>query len=701
MSDLTHYRNCHLCEAMCGIEIKTSGETVVSIRGDSQDPFSNGYICPKATALKDLHEDPNRLRSPVKRVGQDWIEISWDEAFELVSDRLLGIRKEHGNDSFGVYLGNPAAHNYGIMIHGIPLIKLLKTKNRFSASSVDQFPHMLVAYWMYGHQFLVPIPDIDRTDHFLILGANPLASNGSLMTVPNVRGRLGEVKKRGKVVVIDPRKSETAQFASEHHFIRPGRDAAFLSAVLNTVFEEELVDLKHLGNLVKNLGPVKDLIKGCSPEMAEGPTGISAVDIRTIARDFANAKKAVCYGRMGVSTQAFGTLCQWLIQVLNIVTGNLDAEGGLLFTLPAFDIVGSPESRKGHRGLWSSRVSGFPEVHGELPAASMAEEILTEGEGQIRTMLTVAGNPVLSTPNGRQLEEALGKLEFMVSIDPYINETTRFADVILPPGSALEHENFDMVFPIFAVRNTVKYSPATLPKGEKNLADWEIMRRLAVKIAEKQGLNPGPEFTPDQVVDMALRAGPYGYKHQLNLSLKTLKKHPHGLDLGALKPCLPGRLQSADSKIELLPPGINEDFARMQSSLQEAHDSQLLLIGRRHLRSNNSWLHNSERLIKGEDRCTLLVNPSDLKRHSLTDGQMVTVRSRVGKLSVRAVASQEMMPGVISLPHGFGHDREGSKLDVAARRPGVSVNDLTDEKLMDPLSGNAAVNGVPVSIGAS
>jgi anaerobic selenocysteine-containing dehydrogenase len=698
MTETTHYRNCHLCEAMCGLEIKVSDGQVQSIRGDEQDPFSGGYICPKASALKDLHEDPNRLRQPVKRTGSEWQQISWDEAFETVADKILGIRKDHGDDSYGVYLGNPAAHNYGIMIHGIPLIKLLKTRNRFSASTVDQIPHMLVAYLMYGHQFLVPIPDIDNTDFFLMLGANPLASNGSLMTVPNVRARLKRVQQRGHTVVIDPRKTETARFASEHHFIRPGTDAAFLCGFLNTLISEDLTKPGAVGEHVVGLEELKALFADYLPERVAKVTAVPADTIRQLARKFSAADRAVCYGRMGLSTQPFGTLCQWLVQVINIVTGNLDRPGGLMFTLPAFDLVGAPDTRRGHYGVWQSRVSGYQECHGELPAAALAEEILTEGEGQIRALMTVAGNPALSTPNGTQLEKALGQLDFMVSIDPYINETTRFADIILPPTSALQHDSFDMIFPIFAVRNTVKYSAATLQKPDDALHDWQIMRRLAVTICQKTGRSPGPEYSPEQVVDMALRAGPYGSNHELNLSLKRLKEELHGLDLGPLKSALPDRLQSKHQKIQLIPDLMPGELQRMNLELLDKEPPKLVLIGRRHLRSNNSWMHNYERLVKGEDRCTLLMNPSDLDERDLKDGQVVTVRSRVGSVKVKAASSTEMMPGVVSLPHGFGHDRDGVQLDIARQHAGVSANDLTDEKRLDALSGNAAVNGVAVTV---
>lgn len=698
MTKSLHYRNCHLCEAMCGLEIAVEDGEVSSIIGDKNDPFSEGYICPKATALADLHNDPDRLRHPVRRNGDQWEKISWSEAFTFIAEKIHGLQSQFGKDAFAVYLGNPAAHNYGIMIAGIPLLKLLKTRNRFSASSVDQWPHMLVAYFMYGHQFLIPIPDIDRTDYFLILGGNPLASNGSLMTVPNVRRRLKAVTERGKVVVIDPRATETAKVASEHHFIRPATDAAFLAAVIHTLFAEKLVDLAALGPISNELDLLEAQFESFTPESVASWTGIDAETIKRLTREFSEASSAVCYGRMGLSTQSYGTLCQWLIQLLNILTGNVDRPGGAMFTKPAFDLVGSPETKRGHYNVWQSRVSQYPECHGELPAAALAEEMLTPGDGQIRGLMTIAGNPVLSTPNGRQLEKALDQLDFMVSIDPYINESTRHADIILPPSSPLQHNYFDMVFPIFAVRNTVKYSPATLPVEEGTLHDWEILRRLTKTYCALTESDPGPDFSPDQVVDGALRMGPYGSNHEHKLSLKTLKEHPHGIDLGPLQSQLPERLQTKDKKIALAPPLLASDLKRLAGEMEKNDAPDLVLIGRRHLRSNNSWMHNSLRLVKGEDRCVLLVHPEDLEKRGLKDGQKVTARSRVGSITVTAKASFEMMRGVVSLPHGWGHTRDGIQLGVAAKHPGVSVNDITDEKALDPLSGNAAVNGVPIEI---
>ncbi|MGH8457009.1 MAG: molybdopterin oxidoreductase family protein [Stenotrophobium sp.] len=697
----THYGACNLCEAICGLEFKVRDGKILSVRGDEADPFSQGHICPKAVALKDIHEDPDRLRRPVKRTPSGWQEISWDEAFDLVADRLLTVRTQHDANSIGVYLGNPSVHNYGSLTHAQQLTGPLKTRSRFSATSVDQLPHQLVAYWLYGHQLLLPIPDIDRTQYFLVLGANPMASNGSLMTVPNFRGRLKALRGRGgKMIVIDPRRSETAAVADEHHFIRPGADAALLFAILNTLFEEKLVKPAALENLLDGIDAVRGAIAPFTADRAAVATGIEAGTIRRIAREFAAAESAVCYGRIGVSTQAYGALCQWAIQLINIVTGNLDRPGGALFTTPAVDLVEGAGSKPGHYAVWKSRVRGLPEFGGELPVAALAEEILTPGEGQIRAMITVAGNPVLSTPNGRQLDEAFAALDFMVSVDFYLNETTRHAHVILPPTCALEHDHYDLIFNVFAVRNTTRYNAPLFEKPEGTLHDWEIFSELGKRLSAKLGVKPGPAPRPDQIIDMSLQTGPYSAakKHPQALSLKKLKEHPHGIDLGPLQPSLPARLQTADKRIHCAPPELLGDLPRAERDLLVARSSELTLIGRRHLRSNNSWMHNSERLVKGKDRCLLLMHPQDASARGFKDGERVRVQSRVGAVEVQLHATEEMMPGVVSLPHGWGHARGGVALQVAAEHAGISINDLTDDHRLDVLSGNAALSGVTVSV---
>jgi anaerobic selenocysteine-containing dehydrogenase len=690
-----------LCEAICGLTIETTevegAVQITSIKGDAQDTFSRGHICPKAVALQDIQNDPDRLRQPMLRVGSEWQPIEWEDAFNLVAERLAAIQERHGQNAVAVYQGNPSVHNYGLMTHSNYFLGLLKTRNRFSATSVDQLPHHLTSHLMYGHGLLLPIPDIDHTDFMLILGGNPLASNGSIMTVPDVEKRLKAIQARGgKVVVVDPRRSETAAIADQHLFVRPGGDAALLFGLLNTLFAEGLTRESQLP--VDGLNEVREAIANFTAEAMSPLCAVPAEQIRQLARDFAAAPTAVCYGRMGVSTQAFGTLCHWVVQLINLVTGNLDRIGGALCTEPAVDLVASTSG--GHFNLWQSRVSGRPEFGGELPVSALAEEMLTEGEGQVRALITVAGNPVLSTPNGRQLEQALDGLEFMVSIDLYINETTRYADLILPSTSALENDHYDTTFNMFAVRNVSRFNRAILAKPEGALHDWEIFVGLAKAFAAKTGKELKPTIPPAQMIDRGLRMGMYGDASEQKLSLATLFDHPHGVDLGALKSNLTPRLKTANQHVQAAPAAILADLARF-AALQAPAADELLMIGRRHVRSNNSWMHNYHRLVKGKPRHQLLMHPDDLASRGLNDGQRVRVSSRVGEIEVEVLGSLDMMKGVVSLPHGWGHARPGVQMTIASGQPGSSANDLTDERQLDELSGNAALNGVPVTVAAA
>ena len=702
MSRQRHFRACHLCEAICGLVIETRGDEIVSIKGDPDDPLSRGHICPKAVALRDIHEDPDRLRRPVrKQVAADgqvsWQEISWEEALDTTARRLVEIRERDGVNAVGVYLGNPSVHNYGMLTHQSALFRHFRTDNRFSATSVDQLPHHLASLWLFGHKSLFPIPDIDRTDYFLMLGANPIASNGSIWTVPDVKKRIKALTARGgKLVVIDPRRTETAELASEHHFIAPGSDALFLLGILNTLFSEDLARPRQLAPFVSGLEEVALDISHFTPEFAAEHTGISAVDIRRIARELAAAEAAICYGRLGVSVQAYGGLNQWLIQLINIATGNLDRPGGSLFTLPAVDQVNN--TGPGGFGRHRSRVRGLPEFDRELPVAALAEEITTPGEGQIRALFTGAGNPVLSTPNGRQLDEALAQLEFMVSLDPYINETTRHADIILPPTSPLEHDHYDIAFHINAIRNTVRFNEAVFEPPQGALHDWQIFGELGQRVATLLGQEPQPVTPPHLMIDMGLQHGPY---REQSLSLALLRDNPSGIDLGPLQPQLPQRLFTHDKIIRCNSPEPLADLQRLQQEFKRPPEGLLKLIGRRHVRSNNSWMHNYRRLVKGKPRCTLLMHPHDMAHRDIEDGNLVTLSSRAGSVQVPAEACKDMMPGVVSLPHGYGHDRPGIRMHIAEAHAGVSCNDVTDELALDELSGNAVLNGVPVTVVAS
>ena len=705
-----HFRTCTLCEAMCGIVVSTERDRVTEIRGDPDDPFSKGHICPKAVALQDIHEDPDRLRRPMRRVGQDWTEVSWDDALSEVASRLTEIQSAHGHDAVAAYLGNPTVHSSGALLFAPDLVRTLKTKNRYSATSVDQLPHHVAAMLMFGHALLIPIPDLDRTQHLLIFGANPAASNGSLMTAPGVTDRLRAIRERGgKVVLIDPRRTETAGLVDAHHFVRPGTDALVLLAMLHVIFAEGLVKTAQYSAYLDGVDDLRDVVRLFPPERVADATGISAETIRFLARDFAVAPTAVAYGRVGVSMQEFGGLACWLISALNVVTGRLDVVGGAMFTTPAIDILkADQQSPDGVRfGRWKSRVRGLPEFAGELPVAALAEEIETPGRGQVRALLTHAGNPVLSTPNGARLDRAIAGLEFYVAIDFYVNETTRHANVILPPTFALERDHYDLVFHTLAVRNTTKYSPAVFARPTDARHDWEILNELTWRIDGSAKARAKASalalLTPRGMLDIGLRQGPYGagfVPFNDGLRIATLEEHPHGIDLGPLQPSLPGKLRTADRRLHLAPTLLINDVVRLEATLNVAarNDGALSLIGRRALRSNNSWMHNSERLVRGKNRCTLQMHPTDAASRDLTDGVDVRVRSLVGVVVLPLEVTTTIMPGVVSLPHGWGHGRSGTRLAIANTHPGVSINDLTDDQRIDELTGNAGFSGVPVQV---
>jgi anaerobic selenocysteine-containing dehydrogenase len=756
----THFRTCHLCEAMCGVAIEHRAGEILGVRGDEADLLGRGHICPKAVALEDLQKDPDRLRRPVKRVGDRFVEIEWSEAFDLVESNVKRIWAEHGRDAVGLYIGNPTAHHPGALLMLAPFLKTLRTQNRFSASSVDQLAVMFAGHEMFGNAALTTVPDLERTDFLLMLGANPAVSGGSLMSAGDVMGRIREIRERGgEVVVVDPRRTETAAKADRHVFIRPGGDVFLVASMLQVIFAEERAALGRLEGFTKGLDALRAAVAAITPESVAEVTGVDAATIRQLARDFASARSAVCYGRIGANLQEFGGLTAWLIHALNVVTGNLDRPGGAMFTQPAIDLVGMAGAAGIIKGLSRerTRVSGLPIFGGEKPVSAMAEEMLTPGPGRIRALFTHAGNPVISTPNGRQLDEALAGLDFMVSFDIYLNETTRHADVILPPTGPLEHGHFDVLLNAWAVRNVVKYSPPLLPAPHGTLHDWQIFLELIVRLNSRTAADRAllralarviERMGLEGMIDALLRMGPYGRRvkaasrldaaladfvltgrpyraaqavlsrlvsrtpvpHLLDatglfnergrdLDLETVKAHPHGLDLGPMREALPRRLFTRDKRIDLAPDLFLSDLPRALAKLRaRSEHGELLLIGRRQLRSNNSWMHNSPRLMRGRSRCTAMLHPSDAARLGVEDGATIRVKSRVGSVEVPAEITDRIMPGVISIPHGFGHDRDGVKLGVASKHPGVSVNDITDERHVDALTGVTALNGLAVQV---
>mgnify|MGYP005987834131 CR=1 FL=1 len=696
----THYRNCNICEAMCGLEIKYQDKEILSIKGDQQDPFSKGYNCPKATALADFYNDKDRLKTPIRRTATGWEDISWDEAFTEITEKLKGIQHQYGKNALGVYLGNPNAHNLGNALVLKPFMRSLGTINRYSSASTDQMPHHVASNFMFGAGMLIPVPDIDRTDFMLIIGGNPVVSNGSMMTAPNVIGRLKAIQKRGgKVVVVDPRRTRTAKIADQHIFIRPEKDALLLLAIIHCVFETQAVNLRHLATMVEGLSDIEQLAKTYSPESVAEFVGIEVEIIRNLANDILAADSAVCYSRMGASTQSFGGLCQWLTNVVNIITGNFDRAGGAMFPQPAFDLVRNKD--KGHKtsfGQHYSRVRKLPFFNGEFPVAVLAEEILTPGEGQLKSLITVAGNPVLSSPSGHKLGDAFNSLDYMVSIDIYLNETTKHANIILPGTTGVENSHFDIFFNSFSVRNTVKYSPPLFEKEEYQRSDWQILNELAARMAGIPVDAYMEKLTPETLLDMELKHGAYG---EQGMSLQKLIDNPHGIDIGPLMPCIKTRIKTTEGKIDLSPQLYLDDLPRLNAvMLMPARDENYPfdLIGRRLVKSHNTWTQNSERLVKGKNPCTLEIHSQDASKLGIKKGQLLTVSSVSGAVNIEAVITDDIQQGVVSMPQGWGHNQKGIKMSIAATQPGVSINDLTDANRVDILTGNAALNGTPVDI---
>ena len=693
-----HYRTCNLCEAMCGLEITYKEKKVISIVGDKKDPLSKGFICPKSLALKDLYEDPDRLKTPIKRTENGWQEISWTEAFDEVEIQIKKIQEKYGNNAVATYQGNPNVHNVGSMLYGGPFLKSLKTKQKYSATSADQLPHHIASLKMFGHQMLIPIPDIERTDYLLILGANPGASNGSLLTAPGFPKKIKSIQKRGgKVINIDPRFTETSKISSQHLYINPGKDALFLLSLLHVIFDKGIEEKTHLSNHLKGIEEIKEIVKEYLPKKTALLIGIDSLEIQKIAKDFMNSKTAVCYGRMGVSTQEYGGICQWLINVLNIVTNNMDKVGGAMFTKPAIDLVYMTgiQGKVGNFDRYRSRVHNLPEYSGELPVATLADEILTEGEGQIKMFICTAGNPVLSAPNGKKMEKALEKLDFMVSIDIYLNETSKYANIILPTTNGLETLHYDLVFHQLAIRNTAKLSEVLFEKDENQKHDWQILNELTERITEKKN-----SLTPEMMLDNMFQYSPY---KEANLSVNKLKENPSGIDLGSLQPLLIKRIFTIDKKINVSPKIFIDDLKRLNKELykdtkEEETKYPFALIGRRHLRNNNSWMHNSKLLMKGKNRCTVLMSSKDANNLSITDHQKIKIISNVGSIELPVEISDEMKEGVLSIPHGFGHNRNGTKIKLAEENAGESINDLTDDNKIDKLTGNANFSGTRVKV---
>ncbi|MET8800051.1 molybdopterin oxidoreductase family protein [Nocardia sp. NPDC004568] len=715
MTAETIARQCTLCEAHCGILVTVENTTVTKVAGNPDDVLSKGYICPKATAMAGLHDDPDRLRTPVRRVGEKFEPIGWDEAFREIGSRLRRVRREHGPHSVGMYLGNPAAHNSAIM-YAFALRMALMTRNFYTASSIDQFPQEFVAWQMYGSNFLMPIADIDRTDRMVIIGANPAVSNGSVTTMPGARDRIKGVRARGgKVVVIDPRRTETARLADEHVSVLPGGDPYLLLAVLHVLITEDLYDRTAVGTQCAGLDELRDLVAGFTPEDAAPYAGVDAETIRRLAREHAAAKSAVMYARIGVCQTLTGTVTHWLVNTINAITGNLDRPGGQMYATPAVDLLPLARRVSPSYGAWTDRSGRYKSFRFELPVAALASEILDDGPDRIRAMITYAGNPVLSTPQRGQLDKALGSLDFYVAVDMYITETTRHADIILPPLSPLEREDLDILLTMFSVHNNIRFNARAVTPEQEGLEDWEIMARLTTEILPLplrsltgRALNAVfARFSPLRAAALGIAVGPHGVlrRGRKGVTVKKVRAARGGIDLGPLRPRLHSLIATADRRVHLAPRQFVTEARRLLDEARAGGADRdlgfdLRLIGRRHLRSNNSWLHNVPSMVKGRDRCTALMHPQDATARGLSDGGRVTVSSPIGSIVVPVEISDEIRPGTVAIPHGWGHGEPGVGWTVAAAVPGANVNLLHDPAQVDRISGNAAVNSTWVKVHA-
>jgi anaerobic selenocysteine-containing dehydrogenase len=706
---------------MCGIAVEYSGDEILSIRGDEEHVLSKGNICPKASGLRDVHTDPDRLRKPVKKIDGQWREVDWEEAFDEVATRLAKIQRQHGKDAVATYQGRSIAHNIGGLLTVMPLRALVGTKNTYTGSTVDQQPHNFVWYFMFGHQFMATIPNLDRTDYYLMLGTNPKISNGAQMaTGANTYKKLDAIRARGgKVVLIDPRRTETAQHCTEHHFIRPSTDALFLMGLVKVIFERGLATPGRLREHIVGWDEIEPIAREFDLDQIAEITGIGAQDIERIAMELASANAAICYGRTGLSMQEFGGLCNWLMMVINIITGNMDEPGGMTFPLPAIDVL---KGVKGSQGSWDSyrsRVSRRPEFAHELPVSVVAEEIMTPGEGRIRGFVGMAGNGALSMPNGKRFEEALDQLDFMVSIDPYINETTRHADIILPPVGPFEKSHYDLFYHTYDTINWTAYNPPLFESEAPGYTDFEIISEVLMRFVVKRARNPFKKLfarllgsavrrwvTPELLLDLGLRLGPYGAGlnpfNKEGLSLKKLRRHPHGIYLGEHERCLPERLFTKDKKIDLAPSVIVADIPRLKERwlygpFKDRSEFDMVIVGRLQRRTLG-WMHNSYRLVKGKDSCTLYIHPDDANSRGIEDGRQVAVSSAAGRIELPAEITDSVMPGVVCMPPLWGHNRPGTRRSVANAHPGASMNDITNQKVMDELTGNAVVHGVPVKV---
>ena len=698
--------------------------------------FSKGFLCPKGTALGKFHEDPDRLRQPLVRRDGELVAASWDEAFEAIAAGLLPVLDRDERDGGAIYLGNPVVHSVDMLLYSRAVTVALGSRKVFSASTVDQRPREVASGLIYGHSATIPVPDVDRTDALLMLGANPLVSNGSLATAPDWPGRIDALIERGGAfIVIDPARTKTAAKATTHLAPVPGTDALLLAAIatelLATSTHRPVAEDRH------TLESVATALEAFTPETVAEASGLAASDIRAVVAQLVAAERPCVYGRIGTTVTPFGTTTSWLVDIVNGLLGSLDAPGGAMFPC---NPAGSKNTRgKGPHGPSQSlgrrrtAVSGLPIELGEHPVAALAEEIES---GNITALVTVAGNPVLSCPDSDRLDAALGGLGFMVSVDCYLNETTRHADVILPPPSHLQKSHYDIAFANLAIRNVANYSSPVLPLDDGGLAEWDVLARFASVLGgggwaatdsalvdqqlfdqvvqgalsseaapaglDKETITDAVKHHsgPERLLDVMLRSGPFGdwFGTTDGLTLDQLILTPHGVDLGELMPRLPGALLTPSGRPEFAHPDLIGDIDRLATLLAPVDGSDFRMINRRTLRSNNSWMHNLEILVKGKPRCTMQIHPDDAARLGLEDGDLARVASRVGEVQIPVEIDDTIRTGVVSIPHGWGHNLSGTSMQVAGQNAGVNVNVLTPSDVVDPLSGTSQLTGFVVSV---
>jgi anaerobic selenocysteine-containing dehydrogenase len=706
---------CRICEAACGLVATVEDGRVTALRPDPAHPLSWGFACPKGIAMTEVQNDPDRVLSPLRRVDGRLEPCSWDDAIADIGGRLRSLRDREGLSAAGWYMGNPSAFSSSHPLWVKGFLDAIGSRHYYTASSQDVSNRFAASALLYGSPVVVPIPDLERTSLLLMVGANPLVSHGSLLTAPRIRERLNAIVERGgRVVVADPRRSETAR-AFEHLPVRPDSDAWLLLSLLHVLFAEDRVDRDALRRQARDADWLEDLAARFPPPAAAERSGVAPGRIRELARALSEAEGAAVYGRTGSCLGRFGTLVAYLLDALNVATGNLDRPGGAVFGHAAISL-----DDVAHRaGLATydshrSRVGDLPEVLGSLPASLMAREITEPGEGQLRALFVSAGNPVLSVPDGRALEAALAELELLVSIDFYVNETAaRHADYVLPATTFLERGDMPLALMGFAVRPYVQWSdPVVEPAGEAR-EEWEIIdalsRELGVVPLTPAALRrlPGPlarRVTPERLLDLLLRTGPDGDWFGLRrggLSLGRLRREPSGVALRDEVPTgvLRDKVRHPGGRVRLRHAAIGEEVERLAADGPGDGEFPLRLIGLRELRSHNSWMHNSPKLMAGDRSHSARVHPADAERVGVGEGEPLRIVSASGSVEVAARLTDEVMEGVVALPHGWGHAGGWRRANAAG---GVNSNELASAapEDLEPLAGMAHLNGIPVRLEA-